>query len=424
MAVAMIVPSVAVAQYSSINTYSPYSFYGVGDPAVRGTAPMRAMGGAGLGFRSAESVNLLNPASIGVVERNSAVLHAGIDGSFVSLRTADDRYGFNSFNFSDVVLRIPLAAKVGFQFSLTPYSYVGYRASRTDEGSGVWENVGYVNYLYTGSGGVNRFAAGVGYSIADWLSIGAEVIYYQGDIVRNFRQTISPLTGSGYYVGVVSDNHEVISRASGCFGVQARLFASEKSSLTLGATYTMGVVLNSRVRESVMHAPYFSSLGYDDVINKEYRSDLRLPDIFSGGVWFSGRRISAGADYSYSAWGVNGTVGDGIAYRNAHSTGAGIEYTPNRGDVRRLLNRWSYRFGARFSQYYMTFGGQDVDELAVTVGVGIPLGVRARNTIDLGVELGRRGRIAAGLVREDYVKVSLGVSLFGDDYWFRRYKFD
>ena len=43
----------AFGQNSSINAFSPYTFYGIGDITTPGDAILRSMGGAGIGFRSA-----------------------------------------------------------------------------------------------------------------------------------------------------------------------------------------------------------------------------------------------------------------------------------------------------------------------------------------------------------------------------------
>ena len=42
-----------------------------------------------------------------------------------------------------------------------------------EEADNVWENIGYVHYLYAGIGGVNQIKAGLGYAVTDWLSVGA-----------------------------------------------------------------------------------------------------------------------------------------------------------------------------------------------------------------------------------------------------------
>ena len=53
------------------------------------------------------------------------------------------------------------------------------------------------------------------------------------------------------------------------------------------------------------------------------------------------------------------------------------------------------------------------------------------STIDISLEYGLRGSHALmnnapkiGMIRQDYFKVGLGFSLFGEDYWFVRPKYD
>ena len=74
---------------------------------------------------------------------------------------------------------------------------------------------------------------------------------------------------------------------------------------------------------------------------------------------------------------------------------SGSNTPPNKADVRSALKRWSYRAGVRYGTYNQTFGGVDVNEYAVTLGVGIPLtvlgGILGASSVDLGVEVGGRG---------------------------------
>lgn len=424
------VPASVFGQGSSINTFSPYSFYGIGDISRQGTAAMHGMGGAGLGSQSATAINYLNPASYSSIGQRTALLDVGLESQNYYLRSAETKSSYNTFNLRNIALQLPIAKGIGFAFSVSPYSSVGYRISGLDEGSGILENIGHVRYQYSGAGGVNQFKAGFGWSPVSWLSIGAEAVYYQGNITRNFKQTITPVTGNGHYLGVSSDNQEHINRILANFGLQATLFSQtmsgsqNKRTLTLGATYNMGGKLNSRISEVIMHGPYFTSIGYDEVVSKSYRSDFRMPDIFGAGLFYKSPKFSAGVDYYYGGWGVNGVVSEKVKYRNTNTVVAGVQFIPKPGDVRRVLNRWSYRIGARYNEYYMLINGQKIDETAITLGLGIPLGTRGVNNINLGIELGTRGQTTNGLVKENYFKVSVGISLFGDDYWFMKYKYD
>ena len=60
LALAVIVPCMAWGQTSSINAFSPYSMYGLGELRTPGTLQTRSMGGVGVGMRNAAAVNLLN----------------------------------------------------------------------------------------------------------------------------------------------------------------------------------------------------------------------------------------------------------------------------------------------------------------------------------------------------------------------------
>ena len=63
VAAAVMLPYAVSAQTSSINAFSPYTMYGIGEINTPGTLPMRSMGGAGVAMRSTGTVNLLNPAA-------------------------------------------------------------------------------------------------------------------------------------------------------------------------------------------------------------------------------------------------------------------------------------------------------------------------------------------------------------------------
>jgi hypothetical protein len=91
--------------------------------------------------------------------------------------------------------------------------------------------------------------------------------------------------------------------------------------------------------------------------------------------------------------------------------------------------------GARFGNYYQTFAGQQINQLAITAGFGLPVKIWGASSINLGFEYGRNSSPAAttiagqkvGLITQNYFKFSLGFSLFSADtadYWFVRQKFD
>ncbi|MBO7311672.1 MAG: hypothetical protein J6U82_02550, partial [Alistipes sp.] len=57
------------AQSSSINAYSPYSMYGMGEILTPGSAQMRSMGGVGIALRNYGQINPLNPAAASIAPK-------------------------------------------------------------------------------------------------------------------------------------------------------------------------------------------------------------------------------------------------------------------------------------------------------------------------------------------------------------------
>ena len=72
----------------------------------------------------------------------------------------------------------------------------------------------------------------------------------------------------------------------------------------------------------------------------------------------------------------------------------------------------------------MVVNNTRIKRYALTAGVGMPL--RPNNgsfyKINISAEVGKRGSLVNGLVRENYVNIHLGFTL--NDKWFQKYKFD
>ena len=195
----------------------------------------------------------------------------------------------------------------------------------------------------------------------------------------------------------------------------------------------MGGNLRPSVNQTVVNGDIYGTVVRGDTT----RMALKLPVQLGVGLYYQNAKIAAGVDYIYQNWennespkSVPGAVN--VAYKNTNTVKLGFEYTPNRMDIRNYLKRWSYRVGFRYGTYYQTFEGKTLSQYAVTAGFGMPVRFLGRSSIDFGVEFGQRGNDSPlridnrqiGLVRQRYVKFSLGLTLFGEDSWFVRYKYD
>ena len=206
VAAAAMFPFAVSAQTSSINAFSPYTMYGIGEQNTPGTLSMRSMGGAGVAMRSPGTLNLLNPAAYSAAQQKTFLFNFGLEGQnyYNSQKVAGEskNTAYNTFNFHDIAFQMPLARKLGLGFSLTPYSSVGYRTKyyhEYDPTDPVYGNVGNVQYNYQGEGDVTEVKLGIGWEVFKNFSIGVAAQYYWGDIDRTFVMTPTAITGEGYW---------------------------------------------------------------------------------------------------------------------------------------------------------------------------------------------------------------------------------
>lgn len=419
-------PQMTKAQSSSINTFSPYTFHGLGDLSIQGVDQMRSMGGSGVAFHSPFVINYLNPASYGSVVPKSFIFNVGMEGLNTYLQEETNgqtkKTSFNTFNVRDVAIMFPLAKKVGFSLSVTPYSNVGYRVKIDESNQSIIANLGRVQYLYEGEGGLAQIKAGVGVGLFKDFSVGAEAIYYTGATTRYFGIDITPITSSMQHNSMTASYKQSVSKIIPAIGFQWDVVNSPKRIFTIGGTYKFSSKLNPTTTRFIP-----SNNMYQDTVNlTSYSSDFKMAAVLNMGVAYQSDRINVTADYVNENWGAvnkNEPLDIGT-YRNTNSYRAGIQYTPNRMDIRRFLNRWSYRAGFRYSDYYMKINGHNISEKAVSFGVGIPMKYGGLSNINVGLELGQRGSLKPGLIKNNYWKITVGVSLFGDDYWFIKPKYD
>ncbi len=423
-------PASALGQLSSLNAFSPYTFYGIGDFGTQGPAYQRSMGGVGVAFSDPKRANYLNPASYSSVNPQSVLFSVGLQGGGVYAKTATQKSSQNLFNFSDVGLQLPLwGGKVGMGVNVTPMSSVGYRVKMYETDPYLLANVGSIRYDYLGDGNITQFKVGVGAKLFKGFSLGANFIYYHGSIERDFNTEITPTIGNPVQriqTGTAASDY---SAAWFNAGIRYELISKPTRILSVGATFSPRANLRPKVYREV----YATNVYQDLVQDTSYRADYYLPANVTAGVFFRTTKWGAGLDYTFQKWtGLNADdATNNIKFTNSHYIKAGIEYTPNSMDVRSYLKRCTYRLGYRFNSYYMQINGQPIRDNAITFGVGAPLRQGLTN-IDVGVELGMRGNTTVGtsgtkqfqMVQEKYFNIVVGLSLFGEDYWFTKHKYD
>lgn len=417
MAALLLFAAVGSASAQTDGTYggfSPYSVFGVGQLHQSGTAWNRGMGGVGIAARSNRFVNIMNPASVTARDSLSFMSDLGLNGRISVFEEGGKRATSTVFNIDDFVISFPMWKNTAFMVGVKPVSDVGYRISASE----VNVDTGRQTFVSSGNGGIYELFAAAGITLWDRLSLGAQFNYHFGNMNKKASQSFSDASYRSFNSG---DSLQVRS-FTGKLGIQYMQPLSNSSSLTFGATYEFSSPMKG-------YSIHYRELGSydrkrDPAILDEH--GLRMGDELGLGIAYKyGDKFMAEFDYIRQGWSntrldqVSGFSNEGkstFAPGVGQSFRAGMEYTPNRSDIRYFFRRCTYRAGAYFDQSYYLVDGAHVNAVGVTLGITLPV-FRWYNGLSLGVDLGRRG-LATSQVKENYFGFNIGFNVF--DIWFQK----
>ena len=111
----------------------------------------------------------------------------------------------------------------------------------------------------------------------------------------------------------------------------------------------------------------------------------------------------------------------GATFKTSKRYVLGGYYIPKYNSYSSYFKTVTYRAGLRFDSAGMYLKGEPINDVAVSLGAGLPIGGRYSN-FNIGVEYGQRGTAKVGLVQENYLNVFLSLSL--NDQWFVKRKYN
>jgi hypothetical protein len=104
----------------------------------------------------------------------------------------------------------------------------------------------------------------------------------------------------------------------------------------------------------------------------------------------------------------------------------GAQFIPDPRPNAIYLKRVHYRLGMRYMQTALELKNTPLNEYGLVVGFGFPVGrsfiLQNFSMVNIGVEFGQRGTVTNGLIKENYLKASIGFTI--NDRWFQKPKFD
>ncbi|QKJ28252.1 hypothetical protein HQ865_00245 [Mucilaginibacter mali] len=425
-----IVPAMA---QSTATTSSPYSKYGLGliDPIL---LPQNvAMGGIGTATNNINgynNINPLNPSSYANIRFTA--IDAGLYSNFVSFsKSGVPNQTSSNFRFSHVTFAMPVTQHSALSFGLMPYSELGYKYKQTlNRGYGTSSpaDTNLTNNVYSGEGGLSKFYLGYGINVTKALTIGANASYIFGKL-KQYSSTEYP-----QLYGVFNSRQEISNSIGGLnydFGAQYTVTLAEDRHLVFGYSGSASTKLNTESTFLVSQYQIDASTGDEDVARdttvnrKTPNGKIQLPMIHHFGVSYQlDRKFLVGADYSMGNWSKLSINGVNQGLQNSQSFNIGGQFNPNSNSLHSYWALVDYRFGAHFEKTYVTINNQDIKQMGVTFGLGLPLAANGSSfyKVNIAGDLGRRGTMSNGLIRETYFNLHLSFTL--NDKWFQKYKFD
>ncbi len=409
----------AIASNAQDGTGSPYSYFGLGELSSSSSIENQMMGGIGM-YADSIHINLQNPAAYGNLRLTAYT--AGISYKQLTLKSATAEEDNSLTTLDYLSLGFPVGKGFGVGLGLQPYSAVGYNLLANS----INGNNAEVTNQYSGTGGINRVYLSIGYQITKNLSIGVTANYNFGEI-ENLRTQIV----EGVQFGTL-DNR--ISRIGGIdFNYALNYTPKITDNLTLYSNVRINTQANLSARNTQEVGSFSLSSGEDiEVFNVNLaargleKQGLTIPTKTTLGIGIGEeRKWFIGGEYSFqklSSFSNDFVVVDTFDYQDASSFALGGFYIPDYTSFTSFFKRVTYRAGMRSVRTGMVVNNQEIDDFGITFGVGLPLasGTSGFSNINLGFEVGKRGTTDANLIKENYFKLSVGLSL--NDRWFRKRK--
>ena len=412
------------AQDGTHGAYSPYSIYGIGDISKEGTAFNKSMGGVGIATRNRRFINYVNPAAVTARDTLSFMADFGLEQSNKVYRQGDLRSAHNTFNIYNFVMSFPIYRSSAFMVGLTPFSDIGYDFSSVETDPQIIGQTGNISYDSYGTGSIYQLFAGAGVTFWNRLSLGAEAIYYFGNLDKVTQMNYS----SSSYRSLNSGSDLMVRGTTAKFGLQYEQKLGGDVSMTVGATYR----LSTSMKGNSLNYRYATQDGIVDTLRHNdadlRKAGLKIADELGIGISVkSGEKWIAEVNYLRSDWtgsGFDSAEGFSVKSETAAFTStvsqsfrAGFEIVPNRNDIRYYLRKCAYRAGVYYDQSYYKLNGNNVNSMGLTLGVTLPV-FRLYNGLTLGVDLGQRSSTRNNMIREQYATFMIGFNVH--DIWFQK----
>lgn len=396
-----------VTSFSQSISSSPYSLYGLGSLYDADFGIIPSIGTSGIALPSDTFINNLNPASLAYLPQHHFMFEVGGKAIATSFQSSSKTEKRNNFQFSHIAFAFPVTKKSSFSIALRPYSSATFKIS--DFKLPISNSSEYYTLNAEGSGGLNSFDFSYGYRVTKKLSVGVSATVLFGNT-----------TDDRSYI--IANSLTTINKKTDYNGLRATLGAQYKmdSTFTIASTFKMPSQIKASKVQSIENVSNSNSSTIETDVASD-TDDYYMPIEIGFGISKRFKNnLNMILDYEKSLW--NNTnqselYGDFV---NQNRFALGFTYRRNK-NVRSYSDRIQYATGLSFDTGYLEVDGKRVNNAAISFGVTLPI-ENTFSAVNISYSYGQKGKIGDGLIKENYHKLSLNLSL--DGIWFAKRKIE
>tara|TARA_B000000475_G_scaffold148545_1_gene119615 strand:- start:450 stop:1529 length:1080 start_codon:yes stop_codon:yes gene_type:complete len=304
---------------------------------------------------------------------------------------------------------------LSFSFGIKPKTSVGYLLENDDK----TQTIAELN-RFTGSGGISNAFVSIGFELFKNWGIGVSSSYAFGNLNHYHTKILENIE---LYTRVSSESS--VSGLDYNFSTVYQKTFNNKTTLYTSIVYQPEANYKSKNNQSISTINPNGNFGGDsEIIDLSLigldETDVKIPSSLSFGLglgedkkWYFGLNYLKTGEGGYK----NELMAlDNVEFKSSQTFSFGGFYLPKYDSFTNYFKTITYRVGLRYKNGGLYVNDQQINEIGLNFGFGIPLaGVSSAN---LGFEIGQRGTKKASLIKEKFFSIRLGVSL--NDLWFIR----
>lgn len=401
---------------------SPYAAYGIGEVKYDNTIDHSSMGGISTAYiwDFNNQFNFRNPAANQNFDLTSFKVSGTNENNFYKSDYNNMSVTKHSTYLSNISIAFPLSKKLKFGLGYQPYSSKKYNINTIQYDS---NNNFLAGNSFRGDGTLNTVQAALGYSINPNFSVGLRTNFYFGKL-----HDIEEVTFQGAELVNGFESTKSIKNFNFTLGSTYQQKLKNNRKMTFGATYTFGSV-------GTFKNTYTNSTYYYYGNEKAYITEIERKE--GEGKNFMPQEFSLGAGYGHDTkWFVSSQIdyksgktvdflGQPFVYKDAYKVMVGGWYLPNYNNFRNYFSRVIYRYGAFYEKGSLYLNNTNINQYGISLGASLPFqrgNINRLSTIDLGLELGKRGTTQNNLISQTFINLKVGINFA--DKWFEKRLYD